>query len=210
MQVKASIDEADIGKISQGAAVGFTVDAYPRDTFHGVIDEIRLQPETVQNVVTYDVMVRVANPDLKLKPGMTANLTAIVASRENVLTVPNAALRFTPAGANAPKAGAGTQNPSPAVRRANPNAQSKDRSMGTIWILDAEGNPHPASVHIGITDGVRTEVIDSEPGEGSAAPVEGSIVAVGSAQPSAVTTAKTPAATPSPFGVGAGRGRRGF
>ena len=98
MQVKANIDEADIGKITDEVQVTFTVDAYRNDIFNGKISEVRLEPQTVQNVVTYGVIVGVENPQLKLKPGMTANLTMVVDEHDNVLTVPNAALRFTPAG----------------------------------------------------------------------------------------------------------------
>ena len=98
MQVKASVDEADIGKINNDVQVSFTVDAYPSETFAGKISEVRLEPTTVQNVVTYSVIIHVENPQLKLKPGMTANLTMIVDQHENVLTVPNSALRFRPAG----------------------------------------------------------------------------------------------------------------
>jgi HlyD family secretion protein len=98
MQVKANIDEADIGKITEDVQVTFTVDAYRNDVFAGKISEVRLEPQTVQNVVTYGVIVGVENPQLKLKPGMTANLTMVVDEHDNVLTVPNAALRFTPAG----------------------------------------------------------------------------------------------------------------
>jgi HlyD family secretion protein len=98
MQVKANIDEADIGKITPDVRVSFSVDAYPNDTFTGNISEVRLEPQTVQNVVTYSVIVGVDNSQLKLKPGMTANLTLTVDEHPNVLTVPNAALRFTPTG----------------------------------------------------------------------------------------------------------------
>ncbi len=98
MQVKANIDEADIGKITDEVQVTFTVDAYRNDVFAGKISEVRLEPQTVQNVVTYGVIVGVENPQLKLKPGMTANLTMVVDEHDNVLTVPNAALRFTPGG----------------------------------------------------------------------------------------------------------------
>src|SRR6266704_3171491 len=89
MQVNASVDEADIGNISDQADVKFTVDAFPNDTFKGQISEIRLNPQTVQNVVTYSVIIGIDNPDLKLKPGMTANITITVDQRENVLKVPN-------------------------------------------------------------------------------------------------------------------------
>ncbi len=96
MQVKANIDEADIGKITPEVRASFTVDAYPNDVFVGQIHEVRLEPTTVQNVVTYGVIIGVDNAQLKLKPGMTANLTMVVEEHDDVLTVPNAALRFTP------------------------------------------------------------------------------------------------------------------
>ena len=96
MRVNASIDEADIGKLSQSNQVGFTVDAYPGERFWGFIEEIRLNPRTSQNVVTYSVIIGVNNQDLKLKPGMTANITVTVDQKDNVLSIPNAALRYTP------------------------------------------------------------------------------------------------------------------
>src|SRR4029078_8740175 len=98
MQVKANIDEADIGKITPDVRVSFTVDPYPNDPCVGNIREVRLEPQTVQNVVTYSVIVGVDNSQLRLKPGMTANLTMVVDEHQNVLTVPNSALRFTPTG----------------------------------------------------------------------------------------------------------------
>lgn len=96
MQVIANIDQADIGVISENTSVTFTVDAFTGLNFKGKIRQIRLNPQTVQNVVTYNVVIDVANPDLKLKPGMTANLTMTVAERSGALRVPNAALRFRP------------------------------------------------------------------------------------------------------------------
>ena len=96
MQVNASVDEADIGNVSDQADVRFTVDAYPNEVFRGKISEIRLSPQTVQNVVTYSVILSIDNSELKLKPGMTANITITVDQRDNVLKVPNAALRYTP------------------------------------------------------------------------------------------------------------------
>jgi HlyD family secretion protein len=98
MKVNASIDEADIGNISDQADARFSVDAYPNETFRGQIEEIRLNPTTVQNVVTYSVILSFDNSDLKLKPGMTANVTVTVDRRDKVLKIPNAALRYTPAG----------------------------------------------------------------------------------------------------------------
>jgi HlyD family secretion protein len=96
MQVNASIDEADIGKISPAVDTKFTVDAYPNDNFGGRVAEIRLNPQTVQNVVTYSVIINVDNPDLKLKPGMTANIAMTVDQRANAVKVPNAAMRYLP------------------------------------------------------------------------------------------------------------------
>ncbi|MGA9771377.1 MAG: efflux RND transporter periplasmic adaptor subunit [Blastocatellia bacterium] len=96
MQVLASIDEADVGQIKQGIKANFTVDAYPGETFLGDISQLRLNAQTLQNVVTYSAVIDVANPDQKLRPGMTANITIPVARRDSVLIVPNAALRFRP------------------------------------------------------------------------------------------------------------------
>jgi len=98
MQVIANIDQADIGVINESNRVNFTVDAYPGQGFLGKIRQIRLSPQNVQNVVTYNVVIDVENPELKLKPGMTSNLTITIAERTNVLRVPNAALRFMPQG----------------------------------------------------------------------------------------------------------------
>ena len=98
MQVIANIDQADIGVINQSNSVNFTVDAFPGHNFGGTINQIRLNPQNVQNVVTYNVVIDVRNPDLKLKPGMTANLTITIAERQDALKVPNAALRFRPQG----------------------------------------------------------------------------------------------------------------
>src|SRR5215475_134084 len=98
MQVIANIDQADIGVINQSNRVSFTVDAFPGHNFGGTINQIRLSPQNVQNVVTYNVVIDVRNPDLKLKPGMTANLTMTIAERQDALKVPNVALRFWPQG----------------------------------------------------------------------------------------------------------------
>ncbi len=96
MQVNASIDEADVGRIRPNQVVRFRVDAYPTDEFVGSVQQVRLEPKTVQNVVTYNTVISVPNPQLKLKPGMTANVNIEIARRTNVLRVPNAALRFRP------------------------------------------------------------------------------------------------------------------
>src|SRR5919201_647152 len=98
MQVNANIDEADVGRIRPDQEVTFRVDAYPTEEFHGTVSQIRLQPVVVQNVTTYGTIINVPNDDLKLKPGMTANLKVQIAKRNDVLRVPNAALRFRPTG----------------------------------------------------------------------------------------------------------------
>jgi HlyD family secretion protein len=96
MQVDTNVSEADVGRVSIGQDATFTVDAFPQITFRGRVTEIRNAPITIQNVVTYDVVIQVKNPELKLRPGMTANASILVAHRDNVLKIPNAALRFRP------------------------------------------------------------------------------------------------------------------
>jgi HlyD family secretion protein len=96
MQVDTNVSEADIGRVAIGQESTFTVDAFPNLTFQGKVTDIRNAPVTVQNVVTYDVVIQVKNPELKLRPGMTANASILVAQRENALKIPNAALRFRP------------------------------------------------------------------------------------------------------------------
>ena len=96
MQVVANIDEADVGRMRPSQNVNFRVDAFPNDTFRGTVQQVRLQPAVVQNVVTYSTVIAVPNPDLKLKPGMTANVNIEIARRTNALRIPNAALRFRP------------------------------------------------------------------------------------------------------------------
>ena len=108
MQVIANIDQADIGVVEQAKSVKFTVDAFPGKDFDGKIQQMRLNPQNVQNVVTYNVVIDVNNPDQKLKPGMTANLIITIDERNNVLKVPNSALRFTPTEASGQRAGRGT------------------------------------------------------------------------------------------------------
>ncbi len=107
MQVNASVDEADIGNISSAEDVKFTVDAYPNESFKAKISEIRLSPQTVQNVVTYSVILGIDNSEMKLRPGMTANITITVDQRDNVAKLPNAALRYTPPGQTRPAAPGG-------------------------------------------------------------------------------------------------------
>jgi HlyD family secretion protein len=109
MQVDTNFSEADIGRIQKGQEATFNVDAYPERTFQGRVHEIRNAPQTIQNVVTYDVVIQVDNKELRLKPGMTANVTIVVAHREGVLKIPNAALRYQPQGATAMVAAVSTK-----------------------------------------------------------------------------------------------------
>ncbi|MCX5858554.1 MAG: efflux RND transporter periplasmic adaptor subunit [Proteobacteria bacterium] len=169
MQVDTSVGEADIGRLQPGMKATFSVDAYPAVKFSGTIRQIRNAPQTLQNVVTYDTVIDVENPDLKLKPGMTANVTFIVAEKENVLRVPSAALRFHPPSeliANG-KAGNGDKSqPGPGLNKNGKNptgAEPRDRR--TVWV-DNGGTPRPVPIKTGITDGSLTEIVEGELKEG--------------------------------------------
>jgi len=122
MQVIANIDQADIGLVEQAKSASFTVDAFPGQEFKGTIQQVRLNPQTVQNVVTYNVVINVGNPDQKLKPGMTANLTITIDERNDVLKVPNSALRFTPQQSDVSSAARGNGGGQGARRNANQQA----------------------------------------------------------------------------------------
>jgi HlyD family secretion protein len=157
MQIDASVAEGDVGQLQSGQIVNFTVDAYPTRTFHGAVWQVRNAPTTVENVVTYDAVVSVNNDDLKLKPGMTANIAVVIAQRLNVLRVPNAALRFRPPDDSAPTA-PGTPPPGAAP---SPHPHEKHDSSHTVYVLvTGSKNPEPVQIHTGITDGVYTEVTD--------------------------------------------------
>ena len=153
MEVKASVPEADIGKIQSGQPVTFTVDAYPDLEFAGAVSEVRLAAETLQNVVTYPVIITAPNPDLKLLPTMTANLTVEAARREKVLKVPNAALRFK----YEPPEAEGEAEAAPA-----PPLPERERR---VWVPDGKA-PLPVVLKTGITDGYFTEVLNGDLKEG--------------------------------------------
>lgn len=180
MQVSADIDEADVGKIRAGMEASFTVDAYPRETFQGVISQVRLAPVLVQNVVTYSAMIDVPNPLLKLKPGMTANVKILIDQAEHVLKIPNSALRFQPnlpdeeleqafkeagesefyarqkaakganAGAPSGRMGLGSN------RKTNPGG-TRGRRVA-LWVMEPDKSIRPVVVRLGITDGAQTEL----------------------------------------------------
>ena len=157
MQLKASIDEADLGRIASKQSVNFTVDAYPNDTFRGVVEQVRLNPEVSSNVVTYTAIVSAPNPQLKLKPGMTASLTIEVARRDDVLRVPAAALRFRPSADVMQVLGGGG-----AAAATAPAASDR----GTVWQF-LEGTLSPVAVTIGATDGLVAEVSGGGLAEGA-------------------------------------------
>lgn len=166
MQIYTSFAEADIGNIRVDQPVRFTVDAFPNRSFKGKVKQLRLNPTTTQNVVTYNVVVEVENPDQMLLPGMTAYVSIVVAQKKDVLTVPNAALRFRPAGETGKNDGskAGSERAASAGTNSGSGATSGDRrgkkrdsGSGTVYIL-ADGQLKPVSINIGITDNRSTEV----------------------------------------------------
>jgi HlyD family secretion protein len=165
MQVDANVSEADIGGIQEGKEATFTVDAYPGEGFHGQVRQVRNAPISVQNVVTYDVVVGVKNPDLRLKPGMTANVSIVVARKDNVLKLPNAALRFTPGGAGRDgltgeaRAGGGVRQ---SVESSRPLRAPSAENSKLVWRLSRDGDPEPVTIQTGITDGSSTELLTGE------------------------------------------------
>jgi HlyD family secretion protein len=161
MQIDANVDESDIGDIKVGQDVEFIVDAYPDITFKGKVWQVRNAPVTVQNVVTYDVVIKVDNPELKLKPGMTANVSIIVSIKKDVLKIPNAALRFRPSDK-------GTQMP--------------EKKGPGVWIFE-KGQLRRVAVSAGIGDGTYTELVSGDIKEGQELVVE-SLVKAKTATPS--------------------------
>lgn len=142
MQVVADVDEADIGDVKEGERVTFTVDAYPDDTFEGEVKQVRQEATTMNNVVTYEVVISAPNADLKLKPGLTANVTIYTAERKGVLSVPSKALRFTP------------QKETVGKMKIVDVANAKNK----VWTI--EGNSIVAhKVNIGMTDGTNTQIV---------------------------------------------------
>jgi HlyD family secretion protein len=175
MQVNTNVSESDIGGMVEGQEAVFTVDAYPGESFTGTIRQVRLAPINVQNVVTYNVVVGVDNKDLRLKPGMTANVSIVVAQRDQTLKVPNAALRFTP-----PK---GERDRHEIDGKATSVVGARSMGKGreelgqkTVWKLMEDGNLAPVPLQIGISDGITTEMV-------SGALTEGELVVVGIEQP---------------------------
>jgi HlyD family secretion protein len=157
MQIDSNVAEADVGVVAIDQDVDFTVDAFPFRTFRGKVVQVRNAPITVQNVVTYDTVIGVSNEDLKLKPGMTANVSIIVAQRDNVLQIKNAAFRFRPADVTPPP------NPSGPSRTGPRSAASRERARNerTVYVLPSGASrPKPVPIKVGISDGIVTEVME--------------------------------------------------
>jgi len=188
MQVIANIDQADIGVVENAKSVKFTVDAFPGKDFDGKIEQMRLNPQNVQNVVTYNVVIDVDNPEQKLKPGMTANLTITIDERNNVLKVANAALRFMPQDASGQRTGGGNSN-GQSRRQSSSNANTgTDASAKSgngndvqfapptapvlagqtriVWVLGQDGTSQRRRIKVGLTDGAATEVVEGNLQEG--------------------------------------------
>ena len=151
LQIDSAVAEADVGIATVGQTVDFTVDAFPYQTFHGKVGQVRNAASTVQNVVTYDVVITVKNPDLKLLPGMTANIAIVVAHKDDALKVPNSALRFKMPEREAQAAPA-PATPPPAQK---PGAPKTKRQQRSVYVMPPEGGkPHLVTVKLGINDGV--------------------------------------------------------
>ena len=161
MRIDSSFAEADIGKIRPGQKVRFTVDAFPNRTFTGEVQQIRLNPTTTQNVVTYNVRVSLQNPDEILLPGMTAYVNIAVAKRDDALMVPNAALRFKPAETE-PIAGEKAKPASDEKKRQGEGkGKKRDSSSGTVYVINGK-QLKPVSIQLGISDNRSTEVVSGE------------------------------------------------
>lgn len=157
MNISATVSEADIGQVRDGQPVDFTVDAFPDDVFHGTVTEVRKAPTTTSNVVTYETIIAVDNPGERLFPGMTADVSILVAERRHVLKIPNAALRYTPPETAqfdlpaAPSTGPAAEGPSP---------PRLERNQRIAYMLSADGaRLRPVVLRTGITDSACTEVL---------------------------------------------------
>ena len=174
MQIDSSVAEADVGGILEGQSVDFLVDAYPDRTFHGTVTQVRNSPTTVNNVVTYDCVIGVTNADYKLKPGMTANVSIVVAQRENVLNIPNGALRFRPpenavvltnsaAAQTAPTTNSGNFAGTSGGQGHRSSRMRGERPVfHTVYVLSGAGDKaklQAVQIKTGISDGISTEVL---------------------------------------------------
>ena len=151
MEVDTNVSESDIGAVKVGDKATFTVEAAPERIFEGVVTQVRQAPQTVQNVVTYDVVIAVDNPDQLLKPGMTATTRIVTAEREHVLRVPDQALRFSPAGLT----GAASGQPVSAL------------GQGRVWVME-NGQPREVMLKLGLDDDTNTEIVEGAVKPGAA------------------------------------------
>jgi len=170
MQIDSSFAEADVGNIKVGQPVRFTVDAFPDRSFSATVQQVRLNPTIQQNVVTYDVVVAVDNPDQILMPGMTAYVNIVLAERKNVLLVPNAALRFNPP-------------PGAEIASSEKPKEAESGKMGTVYLLK-ENRLYPVKIGIGISDNHFTEVLSGDLKAGDQVVVSEEGGAAGTQQPS--------------------------
>jgi HlyD family secretion protein len=180
MQLSASIDESDLGRIKEGQAVTFTVDAYPSDTFHGEVRQVRLSPVVASNVVTYTAVIDAPNPDLKLKPGMTATVNVEIVRRDNVLRAPVSALRFKPS-ADVLKA----------IGAAAPPVAKDRRGTLTEWQYPGT-TATPVPVKLGASDGAWTELVDAPFSEGTRLVTRVTTAAAAASAPAAATRTTSP------------------
>ncbi|MCK9407875.1 MAG: efflux RND transporter periplasmic adaptor subunit [Bacteriovoracaceae bacterium] len=191
MQVQTNVDEADIGKVKEGQEVSFTVDAYPEQTFHGEVRQVRLSPKMEQNVVNYTVIIDVPNPELKLMPGMTATVTIMIVKKEDVIKVPSVALRFNPPeeyievlkdtirnrsergdssraerhrqwGEMIQREGGGAQGSGGFDQR-----RTQIRGINRIWVMNERKKLEPVMIRTGISDGTYTEIMRGRIEEGT-------------------------------------------
>jgi HlyD family secretion protein len=168
MEIKASVDESDIGQIKQGQAVRFAVQAYPERKFEGTVKQVRVQPTTTANVVNYTVIISAGNRENLLLPGMTATVDFIVEHKTDVLTVPNAALRFQPDGRELAEIQQRMQSSMPPpptdslihnMQQWPPPPYGSEHEWKRIWYLDHDGKLNSAPVQAGISDGTNTELL---------------------------------------------------
>ncbi|MCA9620941.1 MAG: efflux RND transporter periplasmic adaptor subunit, partial [Myxococcales bacterium] len=163
MELRINVDEADVGRVKEGQAATFTVDAYPARTFPAKLRAIHNIATTVDNVVTYEAVLDVENDDGALRPGMTATVTIVTATRDDVLLVPNSALRFTPpseirAGGGGPRLFSGKQDPK---KKAEQEKEAKDALLPTVWTLDGR-EPKAIRLEVGMSDGQFSEVLKGD------------------------------------------------
>ena len=174
MQLSANVDESDVGTIANGQHVTFHVDAYPTEQFSGTVVQVRLNPTTVSNVVTYAAIIDAPNAELKLKPGMTATASIEVARRDNVLRVPAAALRFKPDATVL------------AEYAANAAVPATSGATRTLWVMNGTAIA-PVTVTTGATDGTSTEVIGTPLPEGALVVTRAAAASAGGAKPATAT-----------------------